>query len=301
MTLRLPQNFSDNDIWQQVNCLSEKFVVDFANGIDIVQDHIRTTKERSFFRRVKEALSGESAARQNAINASLSRGVEASLQWLTELTTSLATTNYALTQVNDRLNSLVNDTATLAHYSADTREQLHSLARQVNQKINYLEEELRRVDLLQRAQFHLDEIFSCWKVGRYTSLSFAGRCYVVFEELWWGEFGDVIRHGEPGQVKQLLNILRNNALHQLKQDSNCDADEFRNVQYWLGGQERMLSDNKWNEAINWLGDWCSQERHPVIWSVTQDSKNLPVRMPRFCSAERITKSMVEEIFLRGRA
>ncbi|MDZ9278913.1 diguanylate cyclase regulator RdcB family protein, partial [Escherichia coli] len=107
------------------------------------------------------------AARQNAINASLAQGVEASLRWLTELTTSLATTNYAITRVNDRVSSLVSDTARLAHYSADTREQLLTLADQVHQKLNHFEEKLHRVDQVQRAQLHLEQIFSWWSAGRY--------------------------------------------------------------------------------------------------------------------------------------
>lgn len=53
-------------------------MVDFANGIDVAQEHIRTAGERTFFRRLKEGLTGEGAARQNAINASLAQGVEAS-------------------------------------------------------------------------------------------------------------------------------------------------------------------------------------------------------------------------------
>lgn len=96
-------------------------------------------RRRTFFRRLKRILS-EGAARQNAINASLAQGVEASLRWLTELTTSLATTNYAITRVNDRVSSLVSDTTMLAHYSADTREQLLTTADQVHQKLNHLEE-----------------------------------------------------------------------------------------------------------------------------------------------------------------
>ncbi|ENZ4335845.1 diguanylate cyclase regulator RdcB family protein, partial [Escherichia coli] len=99
--------------------------------IDVAQEHIRTAGERTFFRRLKEGLTGEGAAR-NAINASLAQGVEASLRWLTELTTSLASTNYAITRVNDRVSSLVSDTARLAHYSADTREQLLTLADHVH-------------------------------------------------------------------------------------------------------------------------------------------------------------------------
>ncbi len=98
MTSPFIQQIADNRVCQVLTCLPEKFVVDFANGIDVAQEHIRTAGERTFFRRLKEGLTGEGAARQNAINALLAQGVEASLRWLTEMTTSLATTNYAITR-----------------------------------------------------------------------------------------------------------------------------------------------------------------------------------------------------------
>ncbi|EKN2749972.1 dynamin family protein [Escherichia coli] len=205
------------------------------------------------------------------------------------------------TRVNDRVSSLVSDTARLAHYSADTREQLLILADQVHHKLNHLEEKLHRVDQVQRAQLHLEQIFSWWSAGRYASFSPAGRCYVALEELRWGAFGDVIRQGETGQVNQLLDILRHKALTQMAQESGGSATVRLNTLDWLGGQGREQADNEWHDAINWLGDWCSEEQHPVIWSTTQAAEHLPVRMPRLCSAERLSESMVDEIFQKGAA
>ena len=203
--------------------------------------------------------------------------------------------------VNDRVSSLVSDTARLAHYSADTREQLLTLADQVHHKLNHLEEKLHRVDQVQRAQLHLEQIFSWWSAGRYASFSPAGRCYVALEELRWGAFGDVIRQSETGQVNQLLDILRHKALTQMAQESGGSATVRLNTLDWLGGQGREQADNEWHDAINWLGDWCSEEQHPVIWSTTQAAEHLPVRMPRLCSAERLSESMVDEIFQKGAA
>ncbi|EFC1714129.1 hypothetical protein FBH71_06270 [Escherichia coli] len=205
------------------------------------------------------------------------------------------------TRVNDRVSSLVSDTARLAHYSADTREQLLTLADQVHHKLNHLEEKLHRVDQVQRAQLHLEQIFSWWSAGRYASFSPAGRCYVALEELRWGAFGDVIRQGKTGQVNQLLDILRHKALTQMAQESGGSATVRLNTLDWLGGQGREQADNEWHDAINWLGDWCSEEQHPVIWSTTQAAEHLPVRMPRLCSAERLSESMVDEIFQKGAA
>ncbi|EFN5530788.1 hypothetical protein FQH20_24285 [Escherichia coli] len=204
-------------------------------------------------------------------------------------------------RVNDRVSSLVSDTARLAHYSADTREQLLTLADQVHHKLNHLEEKLHRVDQVQRAQLHLEQIFSWWSAGRYASFSPAGRCYVALEELRWGAFGDVIRQSETGQVNQLLDILRHKALTQMAQESGGSATVRLNTLDWLGGQGREQADNEWHDAINWLGDWCSEEQHPVIWSTTQAAEHLPVRMPRLCSAERLSESMVDEIFQKGAA
>ena len=77
MTSPFIQQIADNRVCQVLTCLPEKFVVDFANGIDVAQEHIRTAGERTFFRRLKEGLTGEGAARQNAINALLAQGVPA--------------------------------------------------------------------------------------------------------------------------------------------------------------------------------------------------------------------------------
>ncbi|UVO07163.1 YjcZ-like family protein [Pectobacterium polonicum] len=296
MTTQFQQNFPDNEVCQVLTCLPEKFVVDFANGIHVTQDHLRAEKDRRFFQRVSEGLSGKASERQHVINASLAQGVEASLYWLTELTASLATTNHALTQVNDRVSSLVNDTAAIAHYSADTREQLLSLAEQVNKKMTHLEQQLNRVDLLQRGQLHLDQVFSWWGAGRYASLPLAGRCYVALEELRWGAFGDVIRHGETRQSTQLLDILKHKASTQLAQDNKSGVSVRHNSQHWLAWQAGKVANNDWLEAINWIGDWCNQDSHPVVWSTTQVYGTLPLRMPRLSSAERIAESMVDEVF-----
>ncbi|WP_414499215.1 diguanylate cyclase regulator RdcB family protein [Yersinia kristensenii] len=295
----LTEKFPDNEACKHLECLPEKFIVDFANGIDVTQDHRRQQKDRSFFLRVKEGVTGQASSRQHAINASLAEGVQASLTWLTELTSSLASTNYALAQVNDRVTSLIRDTTAIAHYSADTREQLTKLADQVNEKLSRLEQELNRVDMLQRGQLHLDQIFSAWGAGRYTALPLAGRCFVALEELRWGAFGDVIRHGETKQASQMLDILKNKALTQLAQDHNSLAGVRHDSQSWLVWQAGQIQQNDWPEVINWMADWCSEEAHPITWSTTQQYTALPLRMPRLSSAERIAHSMVDEVFNQG--
>ena len=87
----------------------------------------------------------------------------------------------------------------------------------------------------------------------------------------------------------------------LVDDEDLSVRMLESIVDWLGGQGREQADNEWHDAINWLGDWCSEEQHPVIWSTTQAAEHLPVRMPRLCSAERLSESMVDEIFQKGAA
>lgn len=58
-------------------------------------------------------------------------------------------------------------------------------------------------------------------------------------------------------------------------DHAASATVRLNTLDWLGGQGREQADNEWHDAINWLGDWCSEEQHPVIWSTTQAAEHLP--------------------------
>ncbi len=94
MTSPFIQQIADNRVCQVLTRLPENLWL-ISQTESMLHRSISARPERTFFRRLKEGLTGEGAARQNAINASVAQGLEASLRWLTELTTSLATTNYA--------------------------------------------------------------------------------------------------------------------------------------------------------------------------------------------------------------
>lgn len=291
----LQEAFAGSDAFNILECVPEKFIVDFANGIDVLDDHLRSQQNRSAFQRFKEGISGKSSARQQQVNATLRDGVEASLTWLTELTTKLAKSNLALAHVNTRVNHLRLDIAKLAHFSADTHEQLLDISRQINLRLSDLEEQVHHISLHQRADAHMDNILSRWGAGRYNDLSLLGRCYAVLEELRWGAFGDMIRQGERRQSLQLLDTLKNRAQEQLARDGNVNQTTRLDTQSWLAGQ---TLENSWPETISWIADWCDGDAHPITWSITQRYDAMPKRMPLILSAERITGPLVNEVFSR---
>lgn len=287
----------DSEICQVLTCIPEKFVVDFANGIDVAHDHLHVQKSRGgFFARCYDGFTGKSARRQTEINASLVDGVEASLNWLTDLSESLARSNLAIARVNDRVSELKLNIAEIANYSADTRQQLQILAERLGERCHAIEQKLARIDFTQRAQLNLEQVFNKWRAGRYNSFSLSGRCYAALEELRWGDFGDFCR-SQSGQQSQLfIDDLKNRAIAQLAHDASSKPSARLDTRQWLArpsGRD-VLPDA--NEALAYIGDCFDQENYPFIFSTSQASDQLPQEVPRLSSAERITEALVSEVF-----
>ncbi len=176
-----------SDICQLLNCLPEKFVVDFANGIDVARERQRYIAGRTaFFSRLYDGFTGQGTRHQAEINASLSDGVEGALQWLMGLSESLAKSNRTIVKVNQRVDALKLDVAKIANYTFETRQSLELLSQRLGDRCSALELEVARIGSLQKAQLHFDAVFGKWAAGRFSSFSLSGRCYAALEELRWG-------------------------------------------------------------------------------------------------------------------
>lgn len=286
-----------DEICKVLSCLPEKFIVDFANGIDVVNDHLRVQRARDgFASRLYDGFTGQGQRRQAEINAGLFDGVEASLQWLTELSRSLARSNLAMTKVKNRVAMLQAALIDLTHYSADTRQQIERLSFELNQRCEQLERDIKRVDLIQRANIEIDLVFSKWEAGKFASFSLAGRCYAALEELRWGAFGDLHRNGATSERATHLEILSNRAISQLMRDIDEASTKRLNTTQWLAqphGHD-LLPDVQ--EALAYLGDWSCAVQTPFVYAICNYGHELPLRMPRICSSERLVEGLVSDVF-----
>lgn len=284
---------------EAVPVLADKFLVDAVNGLHVNQDHIRQQKKQnSMIERIGGFLTGSNAKRQQAINANNSKTMEASLAWLGELSKSLAQNHYAVSRVNERLNALKLDIAQLAHYSADTRELLNQLSANVNTRCQQLEAEVVRIGMIQQAQLNLDRTFRHWEAGHYQYFPLAGRCYVVLENLRWGAFGDYQRLGTDDKEKQsFLDDLKNRLLIQLTKDGQYERSERVATQYWLTPPEKAIAaTTTWQDALVYLGDETNAETQAFSFSISQRPELLPLKMPRICSAKRLSDALISENF-----
>ncbi len=287
------------DLTQILSCLPEKFVVDFANGIDVAQDHIRVQRNRTgYFNRIYDGFTGQGVQRQIEINASLTDGVDGALKWLTELTGSIAKSNYAIVKVNERIGTLLRDVTSLMHYSADTRRQLEDLSSSLNARCNLLALDLARVDFEQRAERQLEQVFNKWAAGKLGAFSIAGRCYATIEELYWGDFGDFCRTHNNRVRQGFIDDLIHRAMWQLSIDSNESINQRVSTHHWLAPPANQKFGNDTREALAYLGDWSKPEYQPFVFTTSQFPEELPLALPRICESERIAKALVTEIFDR---
>ncbi len=288
-----------SEICQVLTCLPEKFVVDFANGIDVARDHLRVQKERgSFYARCYDGLTGKGARRQAAINASLIDGVEASLNWLTDLTDSLAQSNLAIARVNDRLSDLKRDVTKIAAYSFQTRQELEDLSQRLDERCSNIEAEVARIDFVQRVQINLSDVFAKWQAGRFDSFSPAGRCFAALEELRWGAFGDFCRIHTGRERQTFVDEAVNRAIAQLKQDLRAGASERLDTHMWLNcpSNRSVLPDA--SEALAYLGADYQPQHSPFVFMVARVGEAIPLEVPRIMCATRLSEALASEIFER---
>ena len=277
-----------------LTCLPEKFIVDFANGIDVSRDHQRMLKDQSFGSRLLNTFNGKNARRQYEINQNIVEGLDSSLTWLSELSESVAKSNLALTKVNDRVNSLLLDTAKIAHFSATTRDQLKAFALKTADHLTLLEANIKRIELEQHGMFHLDQVMTRWEAGVFNGFTLGGRCYAALEELRWGEYGDLLRQSPNQQTNTFIESLKNKAIVQMARDAQVTSLQRIDTREWLTLPTVMLKDGQ--EALSYMGDWCDENQHPIAHTITQFEASRSRYMPRICSSERLVTGLVDEIF-----
>lgn len=293
---------ADSPLYQTLNCLPEKFVVDFANGIDVARDHLRVQRERTdFFSRMYDGFTGQGARRHAAIEASLIDGVEASLKWLCELSESVAHSNFALAQVNDRVTALTGNVAQLAHYSADTRFQLQELAHRLDARMQAIAQEIARIDFIQKAQLNLDATFDKWAADRFTALAPAARCYAALEELRWGALGDYCRnYHSQRHCRDFMQMVVDRATKQLATDAAISPQvsvEMTTVWLTAPPAKQGNSSDDLKQAVAYLANGIPADMAPFVSSAAQQCR-VGLAVPLIASARRVAEAMVQEVFPR---
>ena len=284
----------NGQLCQTLSAVPEKFIVDFANNITVLQDHERMQRsEKSFFIRLYNGFTGQEWQRQYEVNSSLITIAESQLKMLNDLNNKMSFGLKAIDCVTGRLNHLTQNVSALADFSVETREILESLANQVCGQFRQLEHRLARVELETNAFKQLDHVFNKWAAGRFVYLPVGARAYAALEELNWGAYGDLVRTSEKRQVNKILEDLSNRLVIQMREDTGLRHQTRVNYQVWLN----PVSDKteEYLSATEYLASDYDEQNFPFCCSVARRSQVLSLAVPRICSAERLSDALVEEL------
>ena len=276
--------------------LQDKFIIDFANGIDIAADHLRMQRgRRSFFARLFDSFSGQGQRRRTETDSAVVDSMEGALKWLTELTESKARSGLALSRVNVRIAEIQGNIDQLARYSAATRELLQTLSQQLTSRYDDLARKLACVELELKARGHLGEVFDKWHAGRFDALPFLAQCYAALDELYWGDFGEFCRRHDNAVKVRLLEQLTDKATMSLRDKVGSAGGQRIKVKALLSSPVTDTGADLL-PALGYMGDWSNEEHHPFAFAVTQLPSELPLGLPRLLDAERAAQAMVQEMF-----
>lgn len=278
-----------------LECVAEKFVVDFARNSAVTREPWRSPQSKAFYQRLTGEFIGQSQLQKWALNEVLLDTPEVMLAMLGQLCQRVAKKHRAMVKVYESVTALAAASARITHDSTDIRQQLSQVQQQLAQRVGKLETQLQGNDLTHLGIVHCEQVFARWQAGNYVSFSPAGRCYIALQELYWGTFGDALRFGNSLQVTELIEQARGRAISQLADDVNASVRTRHYYYEWLmfpSTPEMMES----KEALAWLGDDCDGDKHPVSFATTQTHQGVSLGMPRICSAMRLGSAMVDEIF-----
>lgn len=289
------------DITLELPSLKQKFLVDLVNGIDVNRDHIRVQKDSSgFFARLWGAYTGESYTRQNQINENIIEGLDSCLTWLNNLTEQVTFTNNALVQVNEGLGKVKHDLARVAHFAADTRDQLEALQRTVDDRCTELEARIQQIDMRQRAYQQMDSLMTSWGAGNYYSLSLGQRCFLVASELAWGVFGDYCKVANQTDREQILRNLRDRLTIQINQDARVAPTTRLVSDVWLQPDRQPdAQGHDYQLAVKYLGNRIDPEYQVFTHFVLNPHLDHPLQVPYLMDGSRLIKGMANDLLRDG--
>ncbi len=285
----------------------DKLLIDMVNCLDVSEGHIRVAqiRENSLLSRFCDGVSGKGQRRSNAI----AEHQQTSLRNLIEVTTDLARHtahgHRVLAIVGKRLKTLEISLARVAHEVVAQRDAVRALRADMQNELNRVDAEFKRLDMHTAAQDQLEWIFSRWDAGVWDALPLAGRCYIAINELYWGNFGDYyMRHpGERGRI--LLETAQHKIVARLQRDARVGPHDSLALDAWLGPlPERSKSSQLYAEGLSWLGDKHRLlDTHPIAYLCTQwhtlgDKPPTPNTIPRLLPARRLA-DMVIDVFFDG--
>lgn len=188
---------------KQQRGLKEKALIDFVNGIHVIDDHIQVLKGPStFLSRVWSIVTGDIEQRNLLITTNFAQGMKTVSDWLEDLQKFQAESDLAISLVAN----------TLTDFKVIVEQQLGELDVQLQDSFGYFQEQyerlqgdFRRVDLRSLADLQLRYVSKHFSNNRIGECEGFTRALLYLDELRWGDFGRYLREvpDDPASARML--------------------------------------------------------------------------------------------------
>lgn len=254
--------------------LTEKALIDFVNGIEVIDDHIRFRKtiNQGFTGRLWNDLIGQSHLRQQTIDQHVNESLKTVSTFLQCLQQQQIHSDLAITKVVEKL------TETRAGVMRLNAKH-HELAQQVNSLISdferldnqYLElsQKVQQIDDGRLATQHLEAVFDKWAAGRLNHYPVILRLFLVFDELHWGDFGNYCRqYNLEHEINRLIQQAKDKAVIQLKHDLQINDTNVWGWHEQLAAEIQKLPTD-YQQVLAYLTDDAEIDETPMLWAVNR--------------------------------
>lgn len=277
-----------------------RVLIDMVNGLDVARDHINVAKttEGSTLARIVGAITGETQQRNNRIAQNQQLVLSSTVDVIVKLAEGLNGSNFAISQVANRLTEVENSLAQVVNVVVDIREVVTQLRVTVDVHMERLNAELARLDLRVAASEQLDYVISRWESCQFDAFPIASRSFIALHELHWGAFGEYLRqHPDASNVEMLLGTLHNKLVARL--NYSISGDDALPLPQWLKKPGKSEDhESFFVEGLAYLGVNCLPDENPWSFTLTQlpSAKDAPKLVSQYCNADTLAKRVVREFF-----
>lgn len=298
----------DVQLLQRHPQLTDKALIDWINGLEVVDDHLRVrSKEKSFLGRVFDFATGATERRQQHIDQNLHAGLSAAFSGLQDLQRHAARSDLAVEIIADKLTQT---RAGVMRMNVKFTEQFDAVWQQMDAIVaNYgprlasLELRTARLERLDWVDAHIELVLSKWSAGHYQSFSPLERLFVACNELQWGDFGDFQRQLSKQAMpdlrgERMLETVHNKLTAQMRRDCG-DSNLPRPMAAWLEVQQhRALQEN--HALIGCLAaDYPNVAMCPLPAVLADRSSSVlqSLALPRSAGPAKLVQHMLAETVL----
>lgn len=289
--------------------LEDKAIVDFINGLNVINDHNNIMKENSDLQwRLLDSISGKNHKRQTSMNASFADGLNACSIWLGSITNTVVEHAYAIERINGILTKQTTVISQLVDEVVTIKESIIS----INKQINHLNEKINSLNSKVKAKDQIDKLMIAWKADdkNFQDLSLIEKVYYFLENLAYGAFNSyLIQLKENYQLQDLeeeKKYLKNCLIDCIKNDLKVvtlDIELPISRQIWV--KKNHINPEK-QEVLAYLGDRSLKNSAllPMTYLASQwhylseDEKNKS-NVNHIISVESLINNLQREIGLAG--